>query len=421
MDTTVTWSLIYAAMLDGLDLSKTSFQLVYPFTSWTWPTTAPGYVSAAQYDFCATMPQWSGVGRYNSSGIRFNDSYGNFLSVLTAKLASPELQREITRQQGVVQLAKNDYDMAYSQATGAYLEAVGGNNLPTFTEWLGTPDGKPWAALLDQRWNAYVQEGQTLEALVEQSKDLALQEAMAAFKDPKTYVKYQDPGLAGFPQVPGWCAAMSPAEWLQKVYAGEIPGAEFTFSMKEPPYDYNQTWAGRSLPVTSALFAVSEDEVWRPLTPEEEKLIATVTVSLKAWSLLDIVPYGWYSPAFVVSRSEGPFLKGYSGNPDGSPVYLWGEGGAMDLKKTGMMVAYQPSFTITPVEGADARSILGRSAQTNALTGFRVGPLVQEAAAPQRLSDGRLALQAQDLDNTSNVPQIFGVRVEMLPGLNPTL
>jgi hypothetical protein len=412
MDTTDTWSLLYGAMIQGLSLDKSSFQLVYPFTSWTWPATAPGYISAAQYDFCATMPQWSGVGRYSSSGTRYNDSYGNFLSVLVAKLASPELQQEIAHQQNIVQLAKNNYDMAYAQATAAYLEAVGDNNLPTFTDWLGTPDGRPWADLLGLRWTDYEKEAKTLEALVDQSKDVALQQAMSAFKDPKTYVKYQDPGLSAFPQVPGWRASMSPAEWLQKVQAGEVPPAEFTFSMKEPPYDYKQTWAGSSLPVTSPLFAAAEDGVWQPLTPEQEEQIQTVTVSLKAWSQLDILPYDWYSPSFVVARSEGPFLTGYSGYPDGSsPVYLWGEGGAMELKKTAMMVAAQPSFYITLVDGADAHALLPK-----AMTGFRVGPLVQETDNVQTWSDGRIALRSSTSSTSVEVPQIFGVVVEVLPG-----
>ena len=412
MDNTDTWSLLYGAMVQGLRLSTRTFQLVYPFTSWNWPATAPGYVAAAQYDFCATMPQWSGVGRYVSSGTRYNDSYGNFLSILVPLSAPPELQRQITLQQGAVQLCKNDYDTAYNQAALAYHEAVGGDNDPTFTDWLGTPEGSGWAALLDQRYKAYEESVVVLEELVDQTQDKALQAAMAAYHDPLTYVKYQDPGLSGFPKAPGWWVSQTPSEWLQEVQAGRVPGADFSIDMTQDPYDFGNTWAGGSRPVTSSLFAVSEEGVWRPLTPEEEQGIATVSISLAAWSTLAIGPYDWYSQSIVTSRAEGPFLAGYSGypKPESNDVYLWGKGGAMELRKTGMMVAYQPVFTIT---FKDATRMLK---SVEIVTGLRVGPLVQEFANAQRSSDRRLTLVSDASLNMPDVPQIFGVRIEELPG-----
>lgn len=409
-----TWSLLYAALLDGLKLSRESFQLVYPFTSWTWPVSPPGYISAAEHDFCATMPQWSGVGRYASSGTRFNDAYGNFLSILVPTAADPGLQQKITFQQGVVQNAKNSYDTAYAQADLAYREETGGTNVPTFTDWLATPAGSPWLPLLQQTWDTYEAEGIKLEGLVAQTQDPALKEAMAVYSEPKNYLRYQDPGLSGFPKVPGWGASQSPAGWLQEVQAGKIPGAQLTFSMKEPPFNYKHTWAGGSLPVATPLFAIQEDEAWVPLTPAEEEQIETVSVSLAAWSTLEILPSGWYAPLFVAARANGPFLNGYSGNPDGSDVYLWGEGGAINLRKTGMMVAYQPQFTITFSPGSAAPKRLD---QVGATTGFRVGPLVQEYAVTQRADPQTIAFAPIPGDPALQVPQIFGVRIEMLPGL----
>lgn len=410
MNTTDTWSLLYGAMVEGLGLSTKTFQLVYPFTSWNWPATGPGYVAAAQYDFCATMPQWSGVGRYVSSGTRYNDSYGNFLSILVPLGVDPALQHKITLQQGAVQLAKNDYDTVYSQATIAYHEAVGGDNDPTFTDWLGTTEGSGWAALLDQKYKAYEGSVAVLEELVDQTKDKALQAAMAAYHDQQTYVKYQDPGLSGFPRVPGWRVAQTPSEWLQEVWAGKIPGADFSIDMKQQPYDFGSTWAGSSQPVTSALFAVSEEGVWRPLSPEEEQDVATVSVSLAAWSTLAIDPYDWYSTSIVTGRAEGPFLAGYSGYPKNSDVYLWGKGGAMELRKTGMMVAYKPVFTITFKESARLLR------KVELVTGFRVGPLVQEYANAQMSSGARLTLESDPSLTMAEVPQIFGVQIEEPPG-----
>lgn len=66
------WSLMYGALVSGLNISPKTFQLVFPMTSWNWPTNNMGYTSAAQYDFCATIPQWSATGAYVSGGATYN-------------------------------------------------------------------------------------------------------------------------------------------------------------------------------------------------------------------------------------------------------------------------------------------------------------------------------------------------------------
>ena len=66
------WSVLYGALVQQLGLNPQTFQLIYPMTSWNWPTNNAGYTNAAQYDFCATIPQWSAVGAYVSSGATFD-------------------------------------------------------------------------------------------------------------------------------------------------------------------------------------------------------------------------------------------------------------------------------------------------------------------------------------------------------------
>ncbi len=86
------WGLLYRALINSLGASPSNFQLVYPFTTWTWPTQNVGYVSAAQYDFCSTAPQWSAVGAFSSSGDRVNQAYGAFLDVIVAATDDPKLR-----------------------------------------------------------------------------------------------------------------------------------------------------------------------------------------------------------------------------------------------------------------------------------------------------------------------------------------
>src|SRR5215472_10586134 len=56
------WSLLYKALIDSIGADPRNFQLIYPFTSWNWPTQQSGFISSAQYNFCGAVPQWSAVG-----------------------------------------------------------------------------------------------------------------------------------------------------------------------------------------------------------------------------------------------------------------------------------------------------------------------------------------------------------------------
>ena len=85
------WNILYGAMVQSLGVNPQSFQLVYPMTSWNWPTNNLGFTSAAQYDFCATIPQWSAVGAYISSGVTFDSAYQQFLNTILLSTSNPVL------------------------------------------------------------------------------------------------------------------------------------------------------------------------------------------------------------------------------------------------------------------------------------------------------------------------------------------
>lgn len=405
------WEALYQALVDQLGLSRETFQLLYPFTSWSWPVTAFGYTSSAAQDFCSTMPQWSATGAYASSGARFDGGYGMFLSILLAYSSDPALEAEVRRQQTVLQTAQNDYDTAYRQAAAAYEEATEGGNVPTFTDWLATTEGRPWSETLDAAWQRYQEEYDALVALLDQTQTPGLEQALEDYRDTSFYTRYQDPKLSSFPLVPAYSVTPTPQQWLAEIAAGRgtpatveivLPG---TAPRPAAEGSYRDTWAGGSRPVPYPFLALDGTSI-DTLSATETRIL----LHLEAWTTVPIVPAGWYDAGFVAARAEGPFIRGYTGyeDPGSTDTYLWGEGGAFDLRKTALLAAYQPTFEVIGDEGTLARLSSAFSTAHEA----RIGPfrgLVEDGDV--QLEPGRLSVRA-----ASDEPMIFGVDVEVMPG-----
>lgn len=398
------WQSLYTSLVRDLGLDAGAFQLVYPYTSWVWPTSPPGFTSAAQYNFCATIPQWSLSGLYASSGARFDQGYGNFLSVLAAFSSDPALEGRIDQQQQAVQLAKNDYDQVYAQAAAEYEAATGGSNQPVFTVWLTTAEGRVWEEPLKDAWASYQKEYEVLMDLVAQSETPGLTSAQAALSDLSYYTYFQDPALSTFPQVPGFDLELSAAEWVAQVQAGQgkpgtvhlrlpvtggtVPGAALAALPERP-------WTDRWIPVEYPFFTGPGTHLSRGPNDIQE-----ITLHFEAWDVVEITPLPWYLDGFPCARENGPFIRGYSGYDNGSDTYLWGEGGALPLRKTAILVAYNPTFE----SATDTESLFAGPDRDG-----RVGPFLG------RWIDGSAPVAKDDLTTSLLVPMIFGVYVQRLP------
>jgi len=408
------WSILYGALINQMGMSPNNFQLLYPFTSWNWPATNLGYTVAPQYDFSASTPQWSATGAYVSSGTRFNDAYGQFLSVIMANTTDPNLQQQILVQQNKVQLAKNDYDTTYQQSVIAYQTDTKGTNDPVFDVWLGSFAGKSWKVALDQKDLVYQQEFANLQSLVAQAQTPGLTDALNQYKNQQFYTKYQDPGLSSFPAVPGWSVSQSSTAWVQQVLAGGGTTGNFSFTMADSAYDYKNTWAKGSTSVGNYFWNVAVNGEWQRVESFQSDQSLSVSVNFKAWDQVSITPGGWYNGGFVSFHKNGPFIKGFTGYKDDTgSTYMWGEGGAMDLMKTGMFVAYQPKIGITL-----SASAFKEFYQTwKASTGIRIGPFTFGGTTGSTTntwtkSESGLTLFA---DSTSTTPLIFGITIKQLP------
>ncbi|MDP2121372.1 MAG: hypothetical protein U1A06_04590 [Hoeflea sp.] len=365
------WNHLYGAMIDGLGISPKNFQLIYPFTTWDWPVVPVGYTGAAQWDFCSTVPQFSATGEYTSAGTAFNDAYGQMLNVVSAATSDPKLKADIEQARNMLQLAVNNYDTIYRQATDAYHSETGGSNTPPFTEWLGTFGGRSWRAQLESADKNVQAQQDVYNQLLSEVTTPGLKDAQDRLRNQDYYTKLQDPALASFPAVPGYSLGMDATTWLNKVKAGTGGSSgSIGFANSQSEYDYKKTWAGGSASINKFFWSVNVGGSWERIDEFASDSSLKVDVSFKAWDQISIQASRWYNGAFVTGIQSGPFIRGYSPYGDSSTKAVWGPSGIMSVQKVGMLVCYKPSFSIT-VSDSTFKSF---SEKWSVSAGLRIGP-----------------------------------------------
>lgn len=407
------WGLLYSALINSLGVTPDTFQLVYPYTKWNWATAQAGYIGSAQYDFCSTVPQWSAVGSYVSSGDRFNDAYQQFLNVILAATDDPKLRQQIRDADQQVTKASNDYDTIYRQAETSYGDKVKDND-PSFSDWLGSAAGKGWATKLATAETKLLQTQKTYNALVAKANTPGLADAQKQFANEDFYARLESAALQNFPKVPYWAVAQDSAEWVDAVLAGEGPaGATMGFTARDSSYDYKKTWAGGSASVRQWFWEVQVAGKWERVTQFESDSQLEVSLEFEAIDQIQIQPSGWYNGPVVRSLSKGPYTTGYSEFGGGGTKAVFGEKGFFTLLKTGMIVGFKPSFSIRT-----SKSTFDSFKQKfSAATGLRIGPFVFEAAGGSEQAGWNASASGNSFTGTttSNQALIIGVSISKLP------
>lgn len=407
------WSLLYKALIDNIGADPKTFQLIYPFTPWNWATQQVGFISSAQYNFCAAIPQWSAVGNYNSSGDLVNQAYQEFLNVIVPSTDDPDLRVRIQEAADNLTRATNEYTTAYQQAVSVYNDTVS-NNDPPFEKWLGTPAGKGWQTQIAAKEITMDQFQKNYNNLVDQCNTPGLPEAQTQFKNQDFYSKLNDPGLSTFPKVPNWSVPDNPSAWVDRVKTGRGPaGATMGFTNRDSSYDYSNTWAGGSLSIKQLFWQVNVNGQWQSITEFESDRELEVSIEFEAIDQIQIQPSDWYNGSFIRSKANGPFKKGYSAYGGDGTQAIFGEKGFIGLLKTHMFIGYKPTFTIRTSQST-FNSFLTKFKST---TGVRIGPFNFEASGGIEKSGWNYSSQGQTFTgtSTSDTPLIIGVTISELP------
>jgi hypothetical protein len=402
------WGILYGALINNLGLSPSSFQLVYPMTSWNWPTNNPGFTTSQQYDFCATIPQWSATGSYVSSGATFDSSYQQFLNCIQVTTTNPTLQQQIIAARNQLTQDSGTLQTVAAQAQATYNSSVTGNN-PTYTAWLGTPAGLGYAAQINTLTLQVNQDQAVLNQLLTQQTTPGLSNAQTAFANQNYYTKLSD--QTNFPAVPNYNVDISAAAWVSQVQGGGGTGASFSFANAQSSYDYSKTWAAGSSSVGGWFWSVYASGSWQQCTQFSADSSLTCTVSFKAWDTINITPAKWYSGTKLFAN--GPYIPGYTANAPAQYAYMFGQGGVVPLLKTGMLVCYQPTITIT-VSQSTYQSF---QQQWSAAGGIQVGPFqIGGSSGGQTMNWSSTSSGMQCvITSTSTVPLIFGTLIAVEP------
>lgn len=404
------WNLMYGALVSGLNVSPSTFQLVFPMTSWNWPTNTLGYTSAAQYYFCATIPQWSATGAYTSAGVTYDGAYQQFLNCIMLTTTNPTLEQQIKAAQNNLAQATQNYQTSYNQAVTAYNSSVTGNT-PIFSDWLVSPAGFAFNATLTANAAQVTANQAVLTALTKQQTTPNISAALIAAGNQAYYTKLSDPIHSASPPVPGWSLSQSSQDWINQVQGGGANPGSLSFSNSSAAYSYANTWAQGSTSVGSWFWQVYADSKWQQASEFYTDSSLSCTISFAAWDTIGITPSGWNSGTNVLKK--GPYNMGYSEFEQANTVWMFGEHGVVPCFKTGMLVCYQPTISITV-----STSTYQQFQQSwSAAGGIQVGPFqIGGSGGGSSLNWSQSASgMTLKVTSTSLIPLIFGVNIAIQP------
>jgi hypothetical protein len=404
------WAILYGAMAGSFGVSPDNFQLVYPNIIWDWPTESSGYIGPAAYDTLSPIPQFSAIGKYVSTGERFNDQYEAFLNVIDPSTNDPVLRGKIDRAYNDLTDATNDYDRTLAQAKLAYNEDVPDGD-PKFTAWLGTMEGKGWQSKIAALSNTMDQYQAVYTSLVDQTKTPNLTQALNAFGDENFYAKLNDPQLSGFPKVPSWSTGMTSSKWRDRVERGEVPGGAIGISNSDSAYDFSKSWAKGSASVGTTFWSVKVSGSWERIDVFGSDASLAASITFKAVEAIGLQASGWYKG--VSNLQDGPYKRGYSKDGTGSTTAVFGEDGFLPLLKTAMYVASGMDFNIS----VDQSTFSKFSEKFKGATSLRIGPFTFSAEGGHEANGWEASSSGLTFSgrSSSTIPQIFGFTLNVLP------
>ncbi len=402
------WGILYGALINNLGLSPQNFQLVYPMTSWNWPTNNLGFTTSAQYDFCSTIPQWSATGSYASSGATYDNAYQQFLNTIAVVTTNPTLKQQIIAAQNQLAQDSSSLQSIAGQAQATYTTSVPSNN-PTYTAWLGTPAGLGYAAQINTLTLTVNQDQAVLNQLLTQQTTPNLSNAQLALANQSYYTKLSD--QANFPAVPTWSISQASAAWVSQVQGGGGTGGSISFNNSQTAYDYSKTWAQGSTSVGGFFWSVYANGSWEQCTQFQSDSSLSCTISFQAWDTISITPSKWYSG--TTAFANGPFAPGYTAKAPATYAYMFGQGGVIPVMKTGMLVCYQPKVKIT-VSQSTYQSF---QQQWSAAGGIQIGPFQLGGSSGGSTFNWSSTSSGMEciIESTSTTPLIFGITVAVEP------
>ncbi len=402
-----TWDSMYAAVVQQFGLDPATFQLVYPYTLYNWPPNNPGFINAAEYDFCSTIPQWSTVGKYISSGAGFDTAYQQFLNLVVPSSLTAQQQSQLDAAYNAVQAAASQYNGDYAAAAAAY-QSQTSENQPTMSEWLASPAGASYAASLQADQSRLQPLQQAYANLIAGFASTQLASAQAAMISPANWLYLSNPVLGSLPPVPGWSLGSRGAHPTAVAAARQRSFTFANLTASSPRILRSAGAASVAARPAEPFWRVLQGAAWRNLPQLEADPSTVCTIQFSSWQTLPVNTGGWYSG--VSAFANGPFRPGWSAQPNGTDSNIFGPGGLLPLLKTALLVGYNPTCTVsTSAATASAAATVLAAAQ-----GFGIGAF-EFVGSNAPGASGWFQVSGQQIQGAAAAAVIFGVLVRTLP------
>lgn len=372
------------------------------------------------WNFCNQLPIWNNVAEYAPTGGSLVSSYESFLNKIKQDY-DQDLKNQITEatEKLAADVAKID---VFNTTTGAaykqYMDNQKKTGMPVeeVDAWL-TSTGKKLN--LDALQTQVQKDTDVTKSLLDQ-ENRQYADAWAAFNNTAYQKLYSDAsGTLQTERIYEW--SENPTDMTQKLRAGTLAEARtIAFGQTSESYDFSKSWTHKHKPISLPFFSIGKDGTWEQMSTEKSFEGFNASIAFKHFSLVTINPdTGWFDSGYLKTQAEGPYVDdntvGFAGEATGNQTYFFdGADAILPGMVTGILVGYQPSFKMTT--NSSVFEDVYKSTQESG--GVQIGPFHfghGEESKESQITKSETASNTIEGNDTSDVPQIFGVYVKTMP------
>ncbi|WP_179067318.1 hypothetical protein [Nostoc sp. C052] len=388
MNNTNLFSQTYDQIIKGiLGGGKPYFQMLGTPKSFYWDVAPIGQIDPQAYQIMSGMPEWSPVSDFAYADANFFQTYRDILSHVTFKL-TPDEEQDFKELQNQLTIAGNAVTKANSDMNQAYLGAkqnggvVFAAKYPTINDWIASDQGTAWQHGVD---NAVANKNRVQDLILElqqASMPATLQDAIKATKLPDG-----EPGLVPAPRgwtkvpdgagilrwQPDWKIETSGRDWRAQLTRGSQGSFTVNLNASDSTSSLQNSWAGGTAGYNTFFWGVSGSGGWSNMDLSESDKNVKATISVKSSTTVEITPGDWYDGGFMRDLAKGGG-QGYTiaapFHPTGGDHALFGKGGILSTRIASLVIAYQPSYSITMSNSTYDKNVQ----KFNGSAGLRIGP-----------------------------------------------
>lgn len=384
-----TYNQIVAGAFGG---GQQNFQLLGSPQDFIFGIPQPGQTPSQAYLLANSIPNWSPVGTFGTADATFVSAYKQVLQNVTYK-PSPSQQNALQELLSQKNEANQNLARAQAQANSNYnvAKANGGAifaaQYPTVQDWLNGP-GAAFAADVEKATQQFTDVSNQYNAMYQAAHPKTLENAQTALIPPTsnpadgvppqgwTIVQDQS-GVNRFE--PAFNIGTTGEDIRAKLSTGTIGQFTVNIDASDTTSKITKSWAGAQGGYDAFFWGVEASGGWEKLDIADNDKSLKATVSVKSSTLVQISPdQNWYDSGFMrqLAKGSGPDGTGWVINPPwvakgakGSSS-LFGQYGLLSARVSGLLVAYQPSFSLTMSESTYQKNYQ----KIEAGGGLRIGP-----------------------------------------------